>query len=304
MPPVSSTWASGPPVGTDGPLKRLRPAGRDIEPLGKLEKGAGTMHAPSKHLTESFLADCHANLIEASRIVARARPEGRVEEEWGVVRVASGIPRAGSNTVFVTEIPDDPVDLIARSKRFMQAAGVSHWRVVAPESVAPALSSVPEEAGLIVRNKVPGLVLVPIPPRVPSTPPELRIRPATNPALWEQMLRTGFESLLGAAPENPAKMFSFELSKMTRGYLGYVGGLPAATSWEVPYRGVCGIHLVGTLPPFRRRGFGTAMTWRATVDSRKDGCRAAFLQASDMGLSAYTRMGFRKALDYIDWRAA
>jgi GNAT superfamily N-acetyltransferase len=249
------------------------------------------------------MAACHANFIEAFRLVARARPQGRLEEERGVVRIASGMDSPSMNPVFVTETPQDPVEVITQSKRFMQSAGVSRWSMVAHEKIAGAFSFHPEAAELTVKKKLPGMLVVPIPSQAPPPPPGLRIRRATTPALWEHMVRTGTEGLSGTAAEDAAT-WPFELTRVIRGYLGDVGGVPVATSWGISYQGVCGIFFVATLPPFRGRGIGAAMTWRAVVDGRREGCRASFLQSTDMGLPVYSGMGFRQVTEYVSWRTA
>jgi N-acetylglutamate synthase len=250
-----------------------------------------------------MMADCEANLIEAFRIVARARAVGRLEEERGVVRIASGIPSATMNPVFVSEIPRNPTKTIARSKEFMDAAGVSRWSVVAFERAADVLASLPEAEGLTLRKILPGMVLGPIPSRTPPRPTGLTIRRATTPALWTQMILTGVEGLSGKAPKD-ASDWPFELSRVVRGYVGFVKGVPVATSFGVAHRGVCGVFFVATLPPYRRRGIGAALTWQAIADGRRDGCRVAYLQATEMGLPVYSGMGFRKVTQYVTWQSA
>jgi ribosomal protein S18 acetylase RimI-like enzyme len=86
-------------------------------------------------------------------------------------------------------------------------------------------------------------------------------------------------------------------------YVGYVGGKPATTSLRVRTGDVAGIYFVGTLPQFRRRGFGESMTWRAITDGRADGCKIGYLQASEMGRRIYQRMGFRVIEEYYEWKA-
>jgi GNAT superfamily N-acetyltransferase len=258
--------------------------------------------SPPGVVDAKVLADCHANYIEAFRLVARAQSQGVIEEERGVTRIASGIPTPVQNSVFLTEVPRDPAAEVSKAVRFMESAKVARWRIVALNHVAPALGSLPEIAGLIERHEVPGMILSPIPPRPPPPPPGLRIRRATTPALWEQMIRTGVEGLSGRVLESASSRFPFELSATIRGYLGYVGKVPVATSWEVTYRGVSGLFFVATLPQYRGRGIGAAMTWRAAVDGGKDGCRISSLQASEMGFPVYSKMGFRRITTYTEWQ--
>ncbi|MGI0081348.1 MAG: GNAT family N-acetyltransferase, partial [Nitrososphaerales archaeon] len=67
-------------------------------------------------------------------------------------------------------------------------------------------------------------------------------------------------------------------------------------------RDIAGVYFVSTLPEFRRHGFGEAMTWRAAVDGRREGCTTSCLQASEMGRPLYERMGYRTIVEYQVWR--
>ena len=49
---------------------------------------------------------------------------------------------------------------------------------------------------------------------------------------------------------------------------------------------------VVTHPEFRRRGYGTALTWAAIAAARAMGARAALLGATPLGYPVYLKMGF------------
>lgn len=75
-------------------------------------------------------------------------------------------------------------------------------------------------------------------------------------------------------------------------YVGYLEEVPVATAEVTLGGGVAGLYNVSTLPAYRRRGYGTAITLRPLLDARAQGYRAAILQASAEGVSIYTRLGF------------
>lgn len=52
------------------------------------------------------------------------------------------------------------------------------------------------------------------------------------------------------------------------------------------------VAAVATVPEYRRRGLGTAMTCRALEAAREDGALDAFLDATPAGASIYRRLGF------------
>jgi predicted acetyltransferase len=82
-----------------------------------------------------------------------------------------------------------------------------------------------------------------------------------------------------------------------------MGKTPVGTTVGLSYRGIGGVCLVATLPKFRGKGYGSALTWQAAVDARRDGCRASYLQASEVGYRVCARMGYRKVVSYPEWWA-
>jgi ribosomal protein S18 acetylase RimI-like enzyme len=77
-------------------------------------------------------------------------------------------------------------------------------------------------------------------------------------------------------------------------YVGYYEGKPVATSILFNGAGVAGIYGVGTLPEWRRKGFGAAITLKPLLDARRQGIRFAVLFATRLGYPMYQRLGFRE----------
>jgi GNAT superfamily N-acetyltransferase len=76
------------------------------------------------------------------------------------------------------------------------------------------------------------------------------------------------------------------------GFVGMVQGRPVAIAAIVAAAGAVGIYSVGTLPAFRRRGYGEALL-RAAVAQSSPGSRPLVLQSTEAGYALYQRMGFR-----------
>jgi predicted acetyltransferase len=93
----------------------------------------------------------------------------------------------------------------------------------------------------------------------------------------------------------------FCLAIVYQGCVGFLGRTPVATSVGLPYVGIGGAYRVATLPGFRGRGYGSALTWQSAVDARRDGCRTSYLQASERGHPVDARMGYRKVASYPEW---
>ncbi|HEU5423989.1 MAG TPA: GNAT family N-acetyltransferase [Nitrolancea sp.] len=156
--------------------------------------------------------------------------------------------------------------------------------IVESESAAPVEASL-RAAGWELDEDEPALFLQPV-PAPPPPPADLDIRLVTTEAELADFMEvsgTGqrwVPSLAAARDPGVALL------------VGYVQGKPVATA-RINLLGRVGeINGVGTLPAYRRRGYGTAMTWAAIAEGVRRGCDAITLSASEMGYSVYRRMGF------------
>jgi len=78
-------------------------------------------------------------------------------------------------------------------------------------------------------------------------------------------------------------------------------GLAVASAYTYQRGDDCGVYTVGTIPAYRRRGFGRALAAHALADARTRGARTATLQSTPMGESLYRSLGFRAAGRYEEW---
>ncbi len=76
-------------------------------------------------------------------------------------------------------------------------------------------------------------------------------------------------------------------------YLGFYEGQPAATS--LAYLGNLGasLYCLGTLPSFRNRGLGTAVTHACLKAAKDKNINQAVLYGSEMGQPMYKKIGFK-----------
>jgi GNAT superfamily N-acetyltransferase len=77
-------------------------------------------------------------------------------------------------------------------------------------------------------------------------------------------------------------------------YLALANGRPVATAAVFYGAGVAGIQMVTTLPEWRGKGIGAAVTLAPLLDSRKMGYKVGILQSSNMGFKVYQRLGFKE----------
>jgi GNAT superfamily N-acetyltransferase len=93
------------------------------------------------------------------------------------------------------------------------------------------------------------------------------------------------DGLDGLVPELPPRGAHF--------YVARLNGESAATLMAHDHDGDCGVYMVATLPPARRRGLATALSAHAVAAARERGCATASLQATAMAEGVYAAVGFR-----------
>ena len=247
-----------------------------------------------------ILARAHANFVENDRLLARLSPRGAIEEGDGLVLVSTGFPTSQLNYAITTYLPADPEGALRRVRQFFAQAGVT-WRLWAWSDVGDALAPIAEAEGFSPRPPEPGMLLSPLPPGPPPPPPDLSVQPVRDAG----SLRT-FNDTFAASFDLPRDgvelVFTPDLLEVPDAtlLLGWADGTPATMALGFTSHRIAGIFAIGTLPAYRRRGFGTAMTWRAALDDRQD-CLAAYLTASSIGFPIYAGMGFQHVVDYRRW---
>jgi hypothetical protein len=242
----------------------------------------------------------HENFYEIWRMIARALPAGAIEEGDGLLCTSTGLPLAFFNQAFITRSTSDPSALVARAARFYAERRVP-WLL---RAVAPAATGVIEAAAradLVPNEPLPGMLLAPLSGE-PRAMPDLEIRTVDDlPSLraFNEVSDAGFEMppVVTDTMTAPALLEQPDLTM----YVGYAAGRPATTSMRFTSHRIAGVYTVATLPEFRGRGLGEALTWRAALDGLVEDCVAASLQASRMGFPIYARMGFRHVVDYETW---
>ncbi len=81
--------------------------------------------------------------------------------------------------------------------------------------------------------------------------------------------------------------------------LGAVEGRPVARAMTILTGRIAGIHNVYVPPSQRSRGYGAAITAAAVEVGRQLGADAACLEATELGLPVYERLGFTRRFDYV-----
>lgn len=112
--------------------------------------------------------------------------------------------------------------------------------------------------------------------------------------LWCNVAASGFAIPPSVEP-SLLRWFStsVDLGLSLRFFLGFMRGLPVATSVLFLAEGVAGLYFIATVPLARRQGIGRALTLAPLEEARRMGYGTGVLQASKMGEGVYRRIGFR-----------
>jgi len=237
-----------------------------------------------------------ANYFQSMRVLAPLLATGETREADGLLVAATGAPVPFLNVAFVTRPLRDPDRSLQAAIDYFDGRKLP-FVVRVREGVDARSERAAEACGLPYHDSVPGMALAPL--SAPDGDPPLEIRVVSDAESLRQygeVIAAGFgmPPELGRAFATEAQLHvpDFHL------YLGYVEDQPVATSALLMSHRVAGVYNVSTLPDFRRRGIGEAMTWQALREGVAAGCLMGSLQASAMGYPVYERMGFRLLAQY------
>ena len=106
------------------------------------------------------------------------------------------------------------------------------------------------------------------------------------------------EATAAAARQSPDTI-AFQRGRMLAGLTvaaaARVSGVMAAVGWHQPLEGASEIVGVATLPAFRRRGLGAAVTATLVADALERGIDLVFLSADDDDVArVYAKVGFER----------
>jgi Acetyltransferase (GNAT) domain len=137
---------------------------------------------------------------------------------------------------------------------------------------------------------------------LPTIPNGLRIEEVRTEAslhAFEQVAISGFP-MEGIASLVPGSIFSPAIlnDERMKFWLGWEGEQPVSIGLTRVEEGINHVHIIATVPEARRRGYGAALTWQATL---ADPNLPSVLIASDDGRPVYEKMGYLTLFRFTGW---
>jgi GNAT superfamily N-acetyltransferase len=214
----------------------------------------------------------------------------------------SGIPEDHWNVVFLKRMAKRPQEIMEKWEQFF-ASRKFPFRVLFPKGLESAFLPLLRERGYKASDPLPVMTLENLPEKMDHNDDLVIKQVGTLEELrdFQEAGERGF-----SLPEGSG---SFVMTEQTfllpevEMFIGYTENQPVCTSMLFRTGNVAGIYWVSTLPEYRNRGFGAAITLQAIMAGKDQGCRFVSLQASSMGKPVYTRMGFDNPYDYLDFRS-
>lgn len=250
-------------------------------------------------LSTPALTEAIEGNIAALVAITRALPGASGAEEADLEWAISGAPFPNLNPVAGARFT--PTNADARIEATLEpykARGVPLLWYTGPGSQPADLGQHLLAHGFSHDSDDPGMAIdlrtLPEPTPLDAQVAIVRVRDLAALRTWAAVAAAGFEFPAGAETviEPFLAVYSLDDAAPVRFYLATVDDAPAACSMLVLGGGVAGIYTVATMPNFRRRGLGAALTLAPLYDARALGYRAGVLEASEMGHPIYLRLGF------------
>jgi GNAT superfamily N-acetyltransferase len=241
------------------------------------------------------------NLRAAMRFFGEATGTGEIHVAEGAQMIYSGLDYGVFNIGFLNENATTERSLaavLATCGRFYRERR-SRWSFwlcdgLLDSSVRRRSREIFNEAGLRPISQAPGMIAATLsPPQRPLA--AIECRPVTDLAM-----RAAFTELTTVCFDIPPSVAQSVYAPegawrgAYRGFVGLAGGRPVAMVALVRAAGVLGVYSLGTLPEYRRLGYGEALLRAASAQMQHaNGTEPLVLESTEAGYRLYRRLGFR-----------
>ena len=254
-----------------------------------------------------MIAVAHKGLLIGPSPLLRHNPIGRRAEREGVVLTYWGPVGAALNKVTVVG-PSPPLARILELAEEFFGPDSGGFGVVVEADAGHPVEDELRVAGWAVFEDEPALVLpsIPVAPPPPAGLEVRRVRDAEGRRDLLRVLAAGFgdptseggTELSLDAFDSFAPSVACALDPDVSLLVGYLDGEPASSAFLYAVGPIAGITGVATVPAYRRRRIGTAVTWEALREGTARGCTCATLAALGASYDLYRKMGFIRVCNH------
>jgi GNAT superfamily N-acetyltransferase len=258
-------------------------------------------------MPESEIRESNEQYIASAAMFCTNFPWAEVVELPGLVAEWCNTALPFCNTIFLTKPVIDLADLrsrvaalagyLARKEKPPLLCVCEKW---IPEALRSDAGSLLGEIGLQAAMTITGMAASELPPPA-RTSSVLEFRRADT-----EETRTHLADVNAAAYGLPVEPLREALALPDiwtdefAGYVAYAEGRPIAAAGAMALRGCLHVMCVATIPECRRRGYAEAVIRHALEEmSGATGFSRTSLHATEAGLPAYLRMGYRETAKFI-----
>ena len=229
--------------------------------------------------------------------------QAEVYEDEQILRVITGLPFSPLNVIL--RVHFEPEEIERKIAAALAAFGEGELRLpltwwIGPATQPPQLGKLLLAHGLVHAADAPGMALDLHKLQVVTpTPARFTLTSVTDPEGIEHWVQTfatcsQFNEQATQIWLTVHRYMGLKHKDSCRYYVGWLGGLPVATSLLFLHNGIAGIYQVATLPEYREQGIGTAMTSVPLREAFGQGYHIGVLESSQMAISMYRRLGFQQ----------
>jgi N-acetylglutamate synthase len=249
------------------------------------------------NVTGDMLADAMTDFLGE---FVSSSPGARMLHEGHATAAMSGLPWPTLNSVWPRRTDADPAD-VAKLLDEIAASDLPFALVLRPGDPT-ALADVATARGMTPVGEVPVMAAdTALDVRLPDGLSIRLLAPSEAP-VFIRLFIAGFEFPV----EVVERMVTEDILKndSVRCYVGEIDGQPVATGMSVTTGAYTGLTNITTLPEYRGRGIGTAITARAVADGLAAGASWSWLMSSDDGYHLYASYGFQTIESWQFWISA
>ena len=239
------------------------------------------------------------HFIQQAREFSRLR--GMLVDNNELVRFQTGDHHPFFNGIMTNRLSDEKLKLeIAAAKKDAKAKQLPLSWITGPSTEPADTGNTLEEKGFINAFHLTGMY-APLGEidftALSDSPLEIK-RVTTRETLehWQETVVKGMgdDPIIGEFLKELFLKLGHDLESPWQNFVGYFQGKPVCTSSLFTFQEAAGIYCVATLPEFRERGFGQAITLIPLRFAAYQGIKHTVLHASEMAVSMYQKLGFRE----------